>query len=116
MSDHPKFLGKNLSHLRCAWERVDCDLRGGWQIVMEEGVSCYLMCECCGNLLKDCKVNDDRYDTRYLVEACYESKQGNKRTSKRLYWACHDCLAMWEEGDDKPSAADKARADKRSSR
>jgi len=110
MSDHPKFLRPSLSHLHCAWER---DPVRAWRIVMEEGVSVYLMCECCGNLLKDCKVNDDRYDTRYLVEAHYESKKGAKRISKNLYWACHDCLAMWDDGAERPSAWDKIKADDR---
>lgn len=87
--------------------------KGGWQIVMEEGVSRFLMCECCGNLLKDCKVDPYMSDTRYLVEAHYESKRGAKRIGKRLYWACHDCLAMWDDGDDSPTHADKLKAYKR---
>lgn len=88
--------------------------RGGWQIVMEENVSRYTRCECCGQFLKDTKVNDGEMDdTRYLVEAHYESKRGAKRIGKRLYWACHDCLAMWDDGDDSPTHADKLKAYKR---
>jgi hypothetical protein len=118
MSDQPKLLGKSLSHIHCVWERVDMVRRGdrgGWQIVMEEGLPSTTLCECCGEMLRDTKVNDgEMHDTRYLVEACYESKRGNKRIGKRLYWACHDCLAMWDDGEDEPSAGDKIRADDRS--
>jgi hypothetical protein len=96
----PKFLRPTLSHLHCAWERVGKD---GWQIVMEEGLPSTTLCECCGGM----------HDTRYLVEACYESKRGNKRIGNRLYWACHDCLAMWDDGEDEPSAGDKIKADDR---
>lgn len=118
MSDQPKLLGKSLSHLHCVWERVDESHRGGkcgWQIVMEEALPSTTLCECCGGMLRDTKVNGgEMNDTRYLVEAHYESKQGHKRIGKRLYWACHDCLAMWDDGEDEPTHADKIKADNRS--
>ena len=118
MSNQPKFLGKSLSHLHCVWERVDIIRRGdqgGYQIVMEVDLPSTTLCECCGGMLRDTKVNDgEMHDTRYLVEACYESKRGHKRIGKRLYWACHDCLAMWDDGEDNPDYWDKIKADNRS--
>jgi len=109
----PKLLGKSLSHLHCAWERVDCDLRGGWQIVIEDDLPGSTLCECCGKALRECTMDESMRNTRFLVEAHYESKRGSKRIGKRLLWACHDCLAMWDDGEDEPSARDKIKADDR---
>jgi hypothetical protein len=87
--DYPKFLKPSLSHFRCEYDEEG--------LIMQEGLSTYTMCECCGEFTR----KSDVPDTIYLVRPYYSIKgRRYARRSSKTYWCCHTCLAMWDDGYD----------------